>query len=104
MSCDIYNVECITPKKEFLSSTQALVIQIDNSSIIIHWKKIARVHHSKCIKDMTWYTMINEVENCKWKAFRFAKQKNLMMYGRGEIVDKQKMHNLNLMREKYESR
>ena len=33
---DIYNVECITPKKEFLSSTQALVIQIDNSSIIIH--------------------------------------------------------------------
>ena len=37
---DIYNVECITPKKEFLSSTQALVIQIDNSSIIIHWKKL----------------------------------------------------------------
>ena len=53
---------------------------------------------------MTWYTMINEVENCKWKAFRFAKQKNLMMYARAEIVDKQKMHNLNLMREKYESR
>ena len=48
--------------------------------------------------------MINEVENCKWKAFRFAKQKNLMMYGRAEIVDKQKIYNLNLMREKYESR
>ena len=40
---DIYNVECINQKKEFLSSTQALVIQIDNSSIIIHfWKNCAR--------------------------------------------------------------